>query len=218
MKTATANTTIPQATVATMISMNQIADLVHSRKGATPVTLEAVTDARLKKTGNPYGKVYKYQTVNGMVGADYGLSVKRQQIKAGNEPDFEAGKLPYGEWVNDQRKVVEHTLANGSYMLYLRIQFVDKEGKPLPKSKALPYPVYKDENGNVIPYEDVKPFLPAKSKSKKQENAGVENEIAPRLFKFDSIKAIRAMGQNCIVKQNVPLKAYQETKAEAVTA
>lgn len=53
------------------ITQSQLADLLKQTRGTTAISLYAMTDAKARKTGNPYGIVQKALSINGMIGYDY---------------------------------------------------------------------------------------------------------------------------------------------------
>jgi len=55
------------------VTVSEFIGVVSLLPGAQPATLTTYTDARLRKTGNPFGAVRKLSRVNVMVGSDYEL-------------------------------------------------------------------------------------------------------------------------------------------------
>ena len=83
---------------------------------AVPVTLEMTTVPTMKKTGNPYvGHVTKYTKLSGIAGPDY-----QQARRDAGEPDFVAGKPPWGEVISPC--VLRHKGND-----YLRVQVLKSE-------------------------------------------------------------------------------------------
>ncbi len=154
--------------------------------GAQPVGLEVLTDAKARKTGNPFGTIWKKSRFVSFIGANYENSVNREAEKQWVEGGFRTGSLPWGEWVKGfEGKVIFH---NGKF--YLRTQSRPGERKSRPAKV-----VYQNENGEV-PFEDIKPFLPEKRESARQQFvAGLNETVHVRTFSFESILKIRVGGK-----------------------
>lgn len=158
-----------------------------SRPGTVMVGLSTLTDAKAKKTGNPFGTVFKQSRGVGIVGADYENAVRREGERQGAKEaaSFQAESRPWGQWVIPS-KVATH---NGK--LYLRTQSAPRQRKVSPwKVRA-----YRDASGKFLSPETVKPFLPEKGDSARQTAVGLEAKIEVREFGFDSIKKIRIDGR-----------------------
>lgn len=168
------------------ITHAQLVEILRARKGTFPVCIVALTDAKAPKTGNPFGKIFKLSQSVGFTGAGYEGAVKReagrQEVDA---QDFKADPLPYGEWVIPN-KVLIH---NGNFQL--RVQNAPGQKHP---AKVLKY---QDEKGNELDRVVVAPFLPDAGVSKKQVEAGLDEDktIKVKNFKFSSIKKIRVGGK-----------------------
>jgi hypothetical protein len=170
------------------ISLPALLKLV-SRPGAMPVGIVATTDARARKTGNPYGKISKTVKAVGFVGADYGASVERQSERNGNKTEFIPDSLPWGQW-EIPNKVIFH---KGKF--YLRTQTAPGNRR----KQAAKVICYRAENGQFLSREDVKPFLPVAKESARQADEagleGAENQIWVRTYAFESLEKIRIGGR-----------------------
>jgi hypothetical protein len=168
------------------ITKSELKEKIAALRGAAPVGILAVTDARARKTGNPFGAIQKTVRCVGWVGARYAGSVERQMGREGVEGSFEASPLPWGEW-DVPGKVIRH---KGSF--YLRTQSTPGTRRKAP-ARVLRY----DCESGELTREQVAPFLPAKTESRKQAEAGLEaeNQIQVSTYSFDSIKRIRLGGQ-----------------------
>jgi len=155
-----------------------LAALLNDIKGATFATLVTETDPKLKKTGNPFGKVRKVSRVNVCLGFQYENAVNRQRTREGSEPDFEVAPRQWGEKISAM--LVSH---NGKIYLETKVE------------KSLDTK-YLAENGQEIPSDDVKPFLPARKPNARQET---EKEILVRDYALDSITAISFQGKDYVV-------------------
>lgn len=172
------------------ITYSELIGRLEVSRGAMPVGIRATTDAKARKTGNPYGIISKVVRAVGFVGADYEIAVKNTGIKQGisETVNFVASKLPWGEWLIPC-KVITH---KGAY--YLRTQTTsgmrNRQG-----AKVL---AYFSESGEILSYRQVALFLPGASHSAKQENVGITNtdsQVWVRTYRFDSIQSLRFGGE-----------------------
>ena len=169
------------------INQSQLADILRSVKGATPLTISALVDARARKTGNPFREVLKLSKVNGMCGCSYEKSVNRQQNREGTIPAFEARERSWGERISP-------ALVEGKEgKLYLAIQ---------PQRTAQPVYFGRNDKGVLIQVkkEVVAPFLPEKRSS--AEAQGVDKEIVYRNYSLSSITALSIGGEKYRVRAN----------------
>lgn len=158
-----------------------------SRPGAVMVGLSTLTDAKARKTGNPFGTVFKQSRGVGIVGADYQSAVRREGERQGaeNAQAFRAESRPWGEWL------VPSKVATHKGKLYLRTQSAPRQRKTSPwKVNA-----YRDASGKFLSPETVKPFLPEKSDSARQSAVGLDAKVEVREFCFDSIQKVRIDGK-----------------------
>ncbi len=147
-------------------------DLLSLRGGATPVTVLTVTEPRLKKTGNPFVGVTRETRRNGFVGGSYESIANNKREREGEARDFEAHPLPWGRHYN--RYFIEH---KGSF--YLKVFPVTTGVESVD--------IWRDEAGNVLSVDDLKPFFP-----KKSENRG---NVEWRTVKVDNIYEITLDGE-----------------------
>lgn len=161
------------------ITKNELEAALASVKGNTFATLVTVTSARAKKTGNPYGEVFKLSRVNVSLGWHYGNAVNRQLEREGKPADFTPQPRKWGE------------RRNGTPL-------VDHKGKTYAEAKperSLGYKYFCIVNGKVrfLTKGEVKPFLPKPSKPATQD--GLEKEIRCRDYALDSIRKIVMKGE-----------------------
>lgn len=171
------------------LTHDQLTELLKSG-GAMPVGISAITDARLKKTGNPFPQKTAFKKIKavGFAGANYEKSVNGQLSRHGMKEEFQADSLPWGEWVIPN-KVIAH-----KGKLYLRLQTTSGQRKRQP-AKLLGF---FDVNGKPIPKEEVKPFLPKVVESEKQAEVGlghISEQVFVRTYAMDSIVRIRCKGE-----------------------
>lgn len=168
------------------LNQNQLVEIVRNRAGALAIGLEAVTDCRARKTGNPFGKIFKRVRAMGFIGADYQQSVEREAVRQGADAqDFVAESLPWGKWLIPN-KIIEH---NGR--LYLRTQTTPGNRRTV-AARVLEY---RSENGQVLTKEQVKPFLPeSRESAKQQEDAELTETVWVRTYALDSLRRVRING------------------------
>ena len=160
-----------------------LVELLATVKGATFATMIVETDARLKKTGNPFGPVRKVSRVNVTLGFQYANAVNRQRTREGAEADFEAAPRQWGVKVTPM--LVEH---KGKTYLETKVE------------RSLGY-VFLDANGRELSADQVAPFLPARSGSNRQET---EKEILVRDYALESIRSLSMGGEQYVMLQDVP--------------
>ena len=175
------------------INHKQLYDLIADTKGAAIVGILALTDAKAKKTGNPFPEklVFKMVRAVAFVGANYQSAVEREQGRQGESGEFIAESLPWGQWAIDN-KVIKH---KGEF--YLRTQSTPGQRR----AQAARLLGYFDLGGDELTREQVAPFLPAVYESAKQQGeAGLSNTVWVRAYKFSSLLRIRINGQTYRVK------------------
>lgn len=155
-----------------VISPMELRNLLSSMSGAHPVSITTITDAKAKKTDNPYGTILKLSRVNGFIGANYATAVNRQRMREGSLPFFEAEERTWGTRINPY--LVEH---KGEYYLTLKVE------------RALQKPMYMYQNQGLklIDEKKIRKFLPEKRKA---ENQGLEKDVIVRDYKLSSIVTI----------------------------
>ena len=174
------------------ITHTQLLNLVRETPGAFPIGLLTETDARAKKTGNPFGEIRKRVYAVGFVGANYEGAVNREAGRQGGDAgEFKAKPRQWGEWLPG----LESKVATHKGRLYLRTQSTPGQ-RERQKAEVL---FYRGENGQFLRHKDVAPFLPAKSFSNRQASVGVGadtgEQVDVREYAFDSILRIRHKGE-----------------------
>lgn len=164
-------------------------------KGATFATIITETDARLKKTGNPFGPVRKVSRVNVCLGFQYEAAVNRQRTREGSEADFEAKPRQWGQRLPGSM-LVEH---KGKLYLETKVE------------RSLDC-VYIDATGRELSADEVAPFLPARSESTRQET---EREIIVRDYALESIRSLSMKGETYVMLHDVPAMIAERIMAEA---
>lgn len=175
-----------------ILTHSQLIEKLKSKPGVVIVGLLALTDARARKTNNPFGTIFKQIKTSGFVGADYERAVNRESSRQENSvPNFQAESLPWGEWLIPN-KVITH---KGEF--YLRTQSTPGQRRVV----AARIIAYRDETGRFIPKDEAKKFIPeAKESEKQQKSTGITQTVWVRTYKFNSIQKIRINGETFILK------------------
>lgn len=174
------------------ISQNQLLEIIRDSKGALIVGLLTLTDAKARKTNNPFGQIFKQVRSVGFVGADYQKAVERESGRQlTNSNDFQSESLPWGEWLI-LNKVIIH---KGEF--YLRTQTTPNQRR----KQAAKVLNYRDAGGKFLSFESIKNFLPPVYESaKQQDEAGLDKTVWVRTYKFSSIQKIRINGQTFLLE------------------
>lgn len=156
------------------ITRDELAQRLGDQRGVTFATLTTRTDARARKTGNPFGTIYKTARVNIAIGQDYQNSVNLQRQREGVAEGFEAQARQWGE--HGDGALVEH-----KGKLYLRC----KVERAISRH-------YEDADGTLLDPEAVAPFLPKRRSAPQQ---GTKREVVERSYSLTSILSIAIDGQ-----------------------
>jgi hypothetical protein len=158
-----------------LTSKKELCKILLAVKGATFITFTANTDARAKKTGNPFGTIWKTYTVNGLVNFQYDTAVVNRLKKEGKEEsEFQKGES-WHELVKDSRNLLTPFAKHKETgELYLRFWLLNKT----------PGTVYTDSEGTELDFEQVKLFLPKPSSYK---NQGLDDPVRIQTYKLASI-------------------------------
>lgn len=153
------------------ITVDELAELLSESSGATLISLIAETDARLRKTGNPHGMVYKVAQATGTLGADYEKKVNRQIERENPGKDLEKFEAGPRKWGENEGRLVEK---DGRFYLNFSPNRVDVLG-------------YKTSTGKPIEAELVEPFLPKKYDS---TNQPIEKKVKISNYMLSNIRQI----------------------------
>ena len=154
------------------------------KRGTVIVSFHSTTDARLKKTGNPFGDCTKQSHVNGILGYIYENSVNNQREREAKANGTEAEKFvaqPRKWGVRLNRAFVLH---NGHLYITVKVE------------RSLEPPRYFDEKGNELSKEQVEPFLPKQYKSTTQD---LEKEVITRDYGMNSFDSIKVNGIDYLI-------------------
>ena len=151
-------------------------------RGTSAVTVDLDSDmdgkGKMRLTGNPYAGqgVVKRETLNGLVGYDYGAAVNRLADKEGKD-ERDAKPHPWGDM--DASRLFRIHRKTGEPYLTMKVQSVVVHGFFMP-------------DGTEVPAENIRPFIHAKFKSSTQ--ADLDGEVIARDYKLANIRKIRAFG------------------------
>jgi len=162
---------------ATTMTQAAFADLLNSRGGCTPVGLLTRTQPKVLKRGNPNPVVFRITRRNGFIGGDYESIANNALERKGEERDFEAEPLPWGQHAG--RFFIEH-----KGRLYLKF-FPTKSGCKGEDRWETP-------DGVEVDLTVIQPFLP-----KAREGRG---GVPWRTIALDSIEEITLDGERIALK------------------
>jgi len=178
------------------ISQNDMVAMMLALRGATFVTFVAVTEpvfAKYNEAGEPSpfrtGDIIKTANVNGTINFIYQNSVNLQRKREDLETDFQAMPRQWGHRIwqgNYVTPVIEHTNKAGEHKFYIEV-------KP---ERSLSH-VYHDRNGNLIPAEQVEPFIRKNGRSRQ----GVQKEVYCRDYKVSDIRSLTMKGQDYVIAE-----------------
>lgn len=164
------------------ITVTQLKDLLATVNHATPVSFTCLTDAKARKTGNPFAakgqSIHKWTKVNAFTGCVYGNAVEKAMEKAGQEVAYQPKPRAWGQRIS--AALVRNEESN---KYYLPVQ-INHTREPL-------YLVNTGTKLKLVAKELVSPYLP-------------ETKVAPvtrRDYALDSIKSICFNGVKYRVRQ-----------------
>lgn len=160
----------------------ELVDFFNHFKSPTRATIVSRTpvkmnkkDVATKQIANPFGEVFKVQTVVVDLNADYEQKVNDQRFIEGSAQTFEAEGRAWGKHINNA--IVEKT-----GRLYLHCIEVNKMGCPR----------YETATGRDVDYNDLLPFIPVRSSNTKQQLA---EEVKVRDFSLPNIIGLNIDGK-----------------------
>lgn len=159
------------------ISKIELIEKINSIKGASMVSIDIVSEPRMRKTDNPYLGATKSVTLSGVINFNYENSVNNQLERENKERDFESQSR---SWGTHEGNLITH---KGEYYLSIKVQ-----------NSSQPVYIYE---GHQLEKAAVEPFLYESRKPHTQEN--VEKEIVVRDVKISNIKSFRAFGDEYLV-------------------
>ena len=165
------------------LKIEQFADFMRSNvKGTEIITVDLDSDmdgkGKMLKTNNPFcGRgIVKRETLNGIIGYIYSNSVNRLASKEGKEKR-DVKLHPWGDM--DEKHLFRIHRKTGKLYLSMKVENTTIHG-------------FFDPNGDEIVEDEIRKFMPVKSKSSTQID--LEGEIIARDYNMDNIKSIRMKG------------------------
>ena len=151
------------------------------------INVEAVTEVVKIKKNNPFGKVFKRAVVNGWVNFDYSKAVEKNVAKKlgidASEVEYTSGESWHVPMLNDAGKAtpvhVNKAKADGKFYLFYRLNKTNESE-------------YFNEAGQVLSYDEVKPYLYASKPS----------EFKPKVncLTLNNVTVLKAMGMDLVVQ------------------
>ena len=151
-------------------------NLLNHNSGAIIVSFMTKTDAKARKTGNPFGIILKQSFFVGQIGCDYQADVNRQREREGKPADFQSQEHKWAVPVSDSPYLMENPKTGERY------------AKIRPLRSVATKRFYAKSDGRRLPNAPVEPLLPPPRKSNTQ---GTVKEIPYKLFKLTSIQRIK---------------------------
>lgn len=179
------------ATRTQIVSMTFLVSVLSAFQSSTLCTVEAETVAGLKKTGNPFGTVYKQSRFQAFVAFDYRDAVNAQRGREGTAATFTPSPRQWGRHLTDADGTplpfIAHTPKGADApKLYVQLRIL----------RSLAH-VYRTADGTVLTDEQVAPFLPAHSDNSAHQ--GVEKEIPVRDYGMEGIWSVAVAGMRFVV-------------------
>jgi len=165
------------------ITKAQSLDFFLNFSGISLIGLILNTDARLKKTGNPYGKVWKKTRLLGNIGFHYYNSLNNQAKREEKEIDFSKLIKPrkWGKRI-ENTPLVEH---KDNYYLEIKVE----------KTFEVNYFL---ENNAPILKSAIEQFLPKRKESSTQDQ--LDKKIILRDVAIKSIQSFTIGGKDYLVE------------------
>lgn len=151
------------------------------------ITIE--TDARLKKTGNPYPNVRKQSKMTVMLNTKYVSRVHNQLEREGRDKeDYVAGRNTMPLTFGENNNIVG--FFNGQAVL----QFS-------PFDNSHPEVTYFTEEGFIVKKEDIEAFMPKSNREPVYNNQGTEKEIIWRKTYMENVLEMTLDGVKYVVQK-----------------
>lgn len=172
---------------ANTISVKEFVNLVSERPGALLLSFTTYTDTRARKTGNPFGKIWKRSRMNVMVNFHYNEGVRRRLEREGKNPDdFTPAESWHQAVLDSKGRMTPFAMHKSEGTLYVRCMHIATVGEPR----------FYDDAGKELDYAAVKPFLPEKSS---YANQGLDTPLVFLTLKLASVKEVTIDGVDYVV-------------------
>lgn len=166
----------------------QLLNRLKKTADCTFISLRAVVEPTMRKTGNPYfGRVLKIVSAAGTINARYTNAVNNQRVRESLPATFKAKPRQWGEKLKDC-PVIRYETAAGRIRYYLDIKIQSRSDQ------------YRDiETGAVITKDRLEEWLPPHQKTRQ----GVRKVVSLRDFRIDRIAEIRIKGDLWQVRSGI---------------
>ena len=159
------------------ITTQELVEEINKVVSCQPVSVDIITEPKMRKTDNPYLGTKKSVTINGLIGFNYSNSVNNQLGREDKEMTFVPQPRKWG--------VLNGNLVYHKEEIYLQI-----------KAQSSSIPVF-SLNGQLIDKSVVEPFLYEHTKPHTQD--GIDKEIAVRDININNILSIRMLGEEYVI-------------------
>ena len=179
------------------ITRDNLRTMLESHGEQTEVTIVSNTTPRMRKTDNPYfDRIKKHAVVIGDICWNYAEEVNKQRQREGaltmvsghpvSQPveEFSAQPRVWGDKDQPRERIGAMVYYKGKEYLELMVK------------QSVSYE-YRDENGDVVEKDLVKPFLYSSSKPKTQRT---DKEVMVRDYLLSNVVAINLGGKQFKVK------------------
>jgi hypothetical protein len=168
----------------------ELVALLSDIRGAKVLSLTTETDARLKKTGNLYGKVTKVSRINVLVNFHYDAGVERRLAAEGKSlDDFKKGESWHVPVLTEDGKLTPFCSNPKTGELYLRVQVLGR-GETR----------YFTEEGKEVTRDQIDAWLP---KGGQYQNQGLEVPLEFRVYKLSSVLELTTDGETYTVVNGI---------------
>ena len=167
------------------ITTDSVLKFFLNYKGHSFIGLTTLTDARLLKTGNPFGRVFKKARFLANIGFHYSNSLDNQAKREGKNIDFQVKPRQWGKRLPNSPLVV-HTNKKNETKYYLEC----KREETYEENYFL-------ENGAPIEKSAIQDFF------KKSYSSSTQSELDKKIILndilLDNILSMRINGENVIL-------------------
>lgn len=160
------------------MKLNDLQKMLVKRKGATFLTIIAVTEAQLTEEGKEkFGRVWRVSHVNGQVNFNYENAVNKQREKEGVEEEFVARPRKWGTRLDSGPFISHVRQSDGHHELYLELRVLN-----------VIETTYRNEKGDLMTDAQIWTYI---KKNKSQlEHQMISKEIVVRDYNVKNIIAI----------------------------
>ena len=185
------------------ITKESFVELINMNvKGNTMISIDVITEPKMRKTDNPYMGVRKHQTKSGIIGFDYTNAINNQAAREDLE-HREAKKRAWG--VLSDNRIWVHNIDKKTGMTKIYLQM---------KVQSTNNTSYIMPDGTLIDSSLIYPFLPEHKASSSQ--ADLEKEVIVNDIFIDNIVSIRMFGKTWNISEKLEIEVEEVVANEAV--